>query len=892
MRTLTSTLLAAQKAVSIDALTNIVLTYSSYSYIYTRTRILDITHTEDGNLQSCDIVLDNSDGVLTNLDLKGYKGVLSFGAVTSGDEYSACAPMWVIPQRFDSVPGKLVCTLSLVGICNLMADDKASESYIPDATDTKPVKTIINQILGATLACFSHCTAYTVVWDSEDSLINTYTPKDGFRIYAGGDRLSAVNRLLDYTKCVMRARGDGCIHIFVPTTSGATYDYEYTLQSGHTFFAKALRNRLVIPNYIKVMSRKDDTPQYSGTATDAVSYGILPKQDFYQTYLASNDQATLIAQAMLAKAQMWCEAGSADVPLNVGAEVYDYVKVTDQREGDYRVGSIGRLVRHYTANKNEWRMTFTFGNWQNVRKALADLGVTSDDLTNYFARLKVGDLYVENLDAYLDEINDGPDVYVRQKSLHLDATGVYLTENTLYTIRLPGGPQHSLHKQATAPSSPAVGDFWIDTNYIPNKVKMWNGTSWAELTAAQVAEFNRGTIYRELKSVALTADGLVVLDRVQVGTYGLTLSTALSAGKIKLSSAGLDTSCGYSLIKTIDIDATTGSIKASAIVQSALYKLVSEDQIAAWEGYADDAAQALLKLADIASDSKVTPVEKKAVKVDWDAIVDEKPGIVISATAVGVSTTAYISAYNSLNTYLNTTLGVFNDMSATTTVTRTTWNSQWESYFGAKVDILNAIYGKIYDLAANAYDIGVAAESKAEGNIMYGYANFNGYAQAKGVWYQTGGVKISGASGILIYGQDYALRTRATENGPDQCYVGSDGAIYAAAGNVKLDSVGITLKGETLQFYYGTGYKGYIKGVTGGLVIWAQGQLSLAVTSGGIDLATQSGYGLDLLGCDFVDLPQLSSAPAASDGRLFFNTAVHQVQVYFQGAWRNITTFT
>ena len=230
MRTLSATLLKAQKAGAINALVKIVLTYDVYSYTYTKPRILDITYKENRNLQSAEITLDNSDGELTDIDLKGYQGVLSFGVKTSaGEEYSPAAPMWVIAQRFDSTADKLTCTLSLIGICNLMAEDKASETYQPDTDDTKTVKTIISQILGATLDCFSHCSAYSVEWDSEDDLIDSYTPKDAYRIYTGNNRLSAVNRLLDYTKCVMRAENDGKLHIFVPTTTGEVFDYEYSL---------------------------------------------------------------------------------------------------------------------------------------------------------------------------------------------------------------------------------------------------------------------------------------------------------------------------------------------------------------------------------------------------------------------------------------------------------------------------------------------------------------------------------------------------------------------------------------------------------------------------------------------------------------------------------------
>jgi len=629
MRTLTDTLKAAQEAYSIDALVKLELTKGGSSYTYTNTRILSIKETEDGSLQSLEIVLNNSDGELTDIDLKGFEGVLSNGAKTrAGDEYSACAPMWVIAQEFDSDPNKLTCTLSMIGIANLMQMDEAGDNCMPQlekegtATSTianhlidtgnshfkasdvgrvvhnttddtyanvteynsqsnltldadimadgedyeiwtegsnDTVKTLVNAIIGATLSAFNLCKAYEVVWeDGYDTLADNYRPKDAFRIYTKNNRWSAINRLLDYTLNVAVVKNDGKIHIFKPTTSGTTYDYEYSLESGHPFFAKALRNRIVIPGYIKVQSQDEDDPQYSGTAKDD-GYDSLPaelkKQQYKKTYLESDEHATAIAEAILAKAQMWCEAGAADVPMNVGAEVFDYVKVTDSRESDYRIGNIGKLVRYYDVRKNEWRMTFTFGNWQNIRKVLANLNITADDFENYFSRLMVKDLYAENIIAEnldfvwidpegnidLDKIGDTIDnladgeYYARQQRLHLDASGVYIEEDTLYTLRTPDQGDNYLTKSTSAPTDPTTGDIWIDTNYTPNKVKMWSGSSWDEVSSSVLADLEKGVVILRTKRAALTANGLIVLDEVQVGTYGLVKYTDIQAGHILLS---------------------------------------------------------------------------------------------------------------------------------------------------------------------------------------------------------------------------------------------------------------------------------------------------------------------------------------------------------------------
>lgn len=535
MRILTDTLKKAQQTAFVDALYKIVLTKGASTYTYEKDRILPSAHDEELYSHLATIILNNNDHEFDDKDLEGYDAVISYGAATkAGEEYSATAPLAVIHQQFDSTPDKLTCTLELEGMPNLMGRDEASEIYIPDEDDTKTVKTLANEIIGATLASFSHCKAFEVVWDTGyDILADTYKPKDSFRIYVGGLRLAALRRVLDYTANVARFEADGKVHILKPVTVGTTYDYEYNLESGHAFFSKAYRNSLVFPNRVVVLSQTDDDPQYSGES-QIDGYASLPdkvkKTSFIQTRLESDDQADDIAEALIAKAEMGSKRGEAPVPMNVGAEIFDYVKVTDQRQGDTRTGNLGYIHRRFGADK--WVMTFGFGNWMDMLRYNSILNglETYTDMDNYFSVLRIGTLY-----AYLDDIKDGPDIYIRQKSMKLDATGLYLQDNLVYTIRLPGEAQHKLTKSDTAPSNPDEGDFWIDTNSIPNPVMIWNGDAWDELTAEEIAEYNRATIFRELKSVALTADGLVVLDEVQEGTYGLVKSTQIQAGFILLS---------------------------------------------------------------------------------------------------------------------------------------------------------------------------------------------------------------------------------------------------------------------------------------------------------------------------------------------------------------------
>ncbi len=358
MRSLSATLLAAQKAGGAPPLAKIVLTFSGEATkTYTTTRLIELRHTEALYRQSAQLILNNSDQELQTLDLRGYKGVISYGLTTiAGDEYSACAPLWVIGKQPYFWPGRAVAALSLGGIFNLLDTDKASEPYTPGTDNTDTIKDILTKIADGTIPCWHHTLGYTqweVVYDSEDSLIDAFVPKDSFRVNVGDTRLAKMKELIGLTKCVMRPEADGKIHVFVPTVSGASYDYEYkwNVSSEHPFDRERYRKYVVIPNYVSVKSRPGDDPQYSGTATDASSNKIwMP--DFRQLNLTSDAQGQSIAEAIIATAQLEAEGGQTHAPImNVGAEVYDYVKTTNSVTSDNQFGNIGTLERIYKPEK-------------------------------------------------------------------------------------------------------------------------------------------------------------------------------------------------------------------------------------------------------------------------------------------------------------------------------------------------------------------------------------------------------------------------------------------------------------------------------------------------------------------------------------------------------------
>lgn len=403
-----------------DAVVKVVLTQQgdSIEKIYdidtTANRILDLSHKEKEWSQTAQISVDNRDGNLTALTLEGYTGPISYGY---GANFSASAPLTVIGQKTDTVGGDSVTTFSLAGLFDLWGEQEATEAYSPDEINTDTVKTILDAIASHSMTCFGSYPAHTISYDTgyDDSIINTFTPKDNFSVAKGESRLSAFQKALRYTKCKARVENDAgvaTIHVFQPTITGETYDYEYNdaiAITNHNFFNKSVRTRLVLPNNVVVMNHPDHDDSYTGNANDAASYAALGNQYYTKTVYArtsGNAQCALIATAILQRYQLAAEKGHGFAPMNCGQEVMDYVKITDSRVSDTRVGNIGYIHRHYTPGKFE--MEFRFGTLEmlglagTVPPAVSRLIIEEPE--NYQALIEVVADLIEQFNAMRDSL--------------------------------------------------------------------------------------------------------------------------------------------------------------------------------------------------------------------------------------------------------------------------------------------------------------------------------------------------------------------------------------------------------------------------------------------------------------------------------------------------------
>jgi len=367
MRDLTGTDLGEDQKAMGDAKLRLALTKTDqtpYTYYIDSgdDRILFSRHTEQEWSQVAQVAIQDSSHTIADLspDLRGYKGVIGYGY---GANYSDCAPLWCIAQKTDSFGGGIVTSLGLAGTFNLMNEDRASAAYTPDTSNTDTIKTILTAVCEKTLAPFTHCTSYTATFDVSTGIIDTFMPKDSFRVYLNDTRLAVIKRLMQYVGYKCRVEADAQIHFFIPTVSSSTYDYEYDdVVTGHNFYEKSVRKRVVIPNYVVVSSHPDHESPYAGWTgykADTTDDGDIEKKEYKYFRVTSDAQCVSIATNLLLHHQMDAEKGHGFAPMNCGQEVFDYVNITDSRVGDERSGNIGYVNREYSQGK--FTMEFRFG---------------------------------------------------------------------------------------------------------------------------------------------------------------------------------------------------------------------------------------------------------------------------------------------------------------------------------------------------------------------------------------------------------------------------------------------------------------------------------------------------------------------------------------------------
>jgi hypothetical protein len=94
------------------------------------------------------------------------------------------------------------------------------------------------------------------------------------------------------------------------------------------------------------------------------------------------------------------------------------------------------------------------------------------------------------------------------------------------------------------------------------------------------------------------------------------------------------------------------------------------------------------QLSDIAADNKLTPVEKKQARLVWDSLYQTDTSLRAEAVTYGISSTAYATAFSTLNTYLAT---LFANMNLTSNIDRNQFITNFANVHNARQELVRLI---------------------------------------------------------------------------------------------------------------------------------------------------------------------------------------------------------
>lgn len=380
MRTLSATLLAAQKATSASPYIRIYINSTDYS-----SKLLALEHHEEAYRDRATIVLQNEDLALNDVDLLGEQFEIGYGHTTSaGNEYvgdgtseDGVAPLWVKSQEIVSAPGQLVCVLACEGmwmrlrelrIMTGVTGDAPVYSSVFEATHT--VEELIELVM----------TAMGWTWtavSNGDGIIDDFKPVFAVNQLPYETGATVLYRLISMTKSYLRAKHNTTFEAVYPQ-SGDSADETYYSDQAHYFLDYAEQTNLLIPNSVAVFCNQDpsgewDTTAYpliTGTAEDATEIAKYTEvlQPFIVASITSQTDADNRAAALLARLKAEALAGRLIVKHDHRVELYDKVAVQDKRGTDTyhtfptdAMTRVTNIIHRYNRSEGEYTLEMNLG---------------------------------------------------------------------------------------------------------------------------------------------------------------------------------------------------------------------------------------------------------------------------------------------------------------------------------------------------------------------------------------------------------------------------------------------------------------------------------------------------------------------------------------------------
>lgn len=334
------------------------------------------------------ILLDNSDGTLTNLDLryKELKLIFSFIGQTSYE----VGRLFVFSQSLISQEGKLLMTLNCIDGWGLLSLAKTSfanwyfnqewqkeaniDKYLLPSGDTIPTELraelianssrvlyhIINTIIMQTI---SRVVLYPggVGLDYDPALYDRKPP------ISFANAISGVRQALEMTSSYIRWEGVGVFKQIRPNNHPVCYSYDKTNSS----FRNVHEVGAVIPNQISFWAFNAAGDDWiEGIANDEQSQlelgQIIPRHFILAPELqvdarSTTEELTEIAEGMLDKIRQEREMGLIIAPMHCSQQLFDKIEVKDSRYSPDKTitGIVHRIVREY--DRGKYQITLQVG---------------------------------------------------------------------------------------------------------------------------------------------------------------------------------------------------------------------------------------------------------------------------------------------------------------------------------------------------------------------------------------------------------------------------------------------------------------------------------------------------------------------------------------------------
>ncbi len=385
MRSLSAGALAAQQSASNTPAVSVALAGVTYSL--EADNLLYVDHIEETLATRALIglkvspptffteLVEPGEGLLPSTqNLLGRKVFISWGFKTATETYRIVhAPMWIVDFNYKSKPGEGLLEISCIGLWELLRGSRVlrAPSEIGAAPPVWPNDTtvfnILKEILEGTVISSSEARG-DLFLDEDDGIINVYMP-----YYEAGsqeDALTIIRNLLDMTESYIRLRDDG-FHIVHPV-EGDPKDYEYLLNltgdGDHPFYERSFKGRIAVPNRVVYVDRYPtgdvitggEQANFVGVAEDSFSVGRLGNLDFIVAdTILSDSEARDRAELILRQIQSEGLTATLTVPMNIGQELYDTVRVVDYRVPMALTGFVGSIRRF--VSPGVYRMALTLG---------------------------------------------------------------------------------------------------------------------------------------------------------------------------------------------------------------------------------------------------------------------------------------------------------------------------------------------------------------------------------------------------------------------------------------------------------------------------------------------------------------------------------------------------